>query len=269
MSFPIKVVDRVELQKPNRAAGVQKPHAAILRFIGWLNRYGATSYDHQSFLSSDLGRSAKALYYRHPRIGTLTVAPIVFCEAFVPSARALFWRRQCFSIADAHYAIGFALLSRVLSNEQYFRRAVHTLRERIRELARERQWFGHLRLMVLLRRDDWVVNHNKVYRICREEQLLVPRRRRKRIRQVAYREQPALERANQSGAMDFMQDGFSRRANAPYPDDYRSLHTRALALEVDTSIPGVLRKIVYGSSCSGIPPILVMQATENWFGHHP
>jgi hypothetical protein len=46
MSLPSKVVDRVELQKLNRAAGVQKLHAAILRFIGWLSRYGETSYDH-------------------------------------------------------------------------------------------------------------------------------------------------------------------------------------------------------------------------------
>ena len=51
-----------------------------------------------------------------------------------------------------------------------------SLRARIRELARERQRFGHLRLTVLLRREGRVANHKKVYRICREEQLLVPRR---------------------------------------------------------------------------------------------
>jgi putative transposase len=37
-----------------------------------------------------------------------------------------------------------------------------SLRERIRELARERQRFGHLRLTILLRREGWVVNHKKV-----------------------------------------------------------------------------------------------------------
>lgn len=35
------------------------------------------------------------------------------------------------------------------------------LRERIRELARERQRFGHLRLTVLLRREGWTANHKK------------------------------------------------------------------------------------------------------------
>src|SRR5690242_6645436 len=58
------------------------------------------------------------------------------------------------------------------------------LRERIRELARQRQRFGHLRLTALLRREGWVANHKKVYRICREEQLLVPRRRRRRLRRT-------------------------------------------------------------------------------------
>ena len=58
-------------------------------------------------------------------------------------------------------------------------------------------------LTALLHREEWVVNDKKVYRICREEQLPVPRRRRKRIRQVARAEQPVLERANQSWAMDF------------------------------------------------------------------
>jgi len=34
-----------------------------------------------------------------------------------------------------------------------------TLRQRIRELARERQRFGHLRLTILLRREGWMLNH--------------------------------------------------------------------------------------------------------------
>ena len=108
-------------------AFVENIVTAIGRFIEWLNRYGETSYDHQSFFASDLGRSAKALYYRKPLLGTLAVAPMVFCEAFVPSARKLFWKAQRFPIADAHFAMGFAFLSQALGQEQYFKRAVHFL----------------------------------------------------------------------------------------------------------------------------------------------
>jgi hypothetical protein len=101
--------------------------SAVLRFVEWLDRYGETSYDHQSFFASDLGRGAKALYYRRPLLGKLAVAPMILSEAFLPSARRLFWKPQRFPIADAHYAMGFAFLSRIADGEQYYLRAVHFL----------------------------------------------------------------------------------------------------------------------------------------------
>jgi hypothetical protein len=106
---------------------IAKVETAILRFTEWLDQYGETSYDHQSFFASDLARAAKALYYKKPLLGTLAVSPMIFCEAFLPSARRLFWKRQRFPIADAHYAMGFAFLSRVLEQKRYYERAVHFL----------------------------------------------------------------------------------------------------------------------------------------------
>lgn len=100
---------------------------ALQRFVGWLDGYGETSYDHQSFFAGAVGRGAKALYYRKPLLGTLAVAPLILCEAFIPSARRLFWKPQRFPIADAHYAMGFALLSRALDEPAYHGRAVHFL----------------------------------------------------------------------------------------------------------------------------------------------
>jgi hypothetical protein len=106
---------------------VEKVRAAVLRFVRWLDRYGEVSYDHQSYFAGTVGRSAKALYYKRPLLGTLAVAPMIFSEAFVPSARRLFWKPQRFPIADAHYAMGFAFLSQTLGEQQYYRRAVHFL----------------------------------------------------------------------------------------------------------------------------------------------
>ena len=100
---------------------------AVRQFISWLDSYGETSYDFQTFYASDLCRSAKQLYYSKPLLGTIAVAPIIFCEAFVPSARRLFWMRQRFPIADAHYAMGFAYLSTYLNEEKYYHRALHFL----------------------------------------------------------------------------------------------------------------------------------------------
>src|ERR1700688_3971498 len=105
----------------------EKIATAVSRFVAWLDRYGETSYDHQSFFASDLGRSAKALYYRKPLLGTMAVSPMIFSEAFIPSARRLFWKPQRFPIADAHYAMGFAYLFEAFGKEQYYKRAVHFL----------------------------------------------------------------------------------------------------------------------------------------------
>jgi len=105
----------------------ERIRSALGRFTNWLDRYGETSYDHQSFFASNFGRSAKALYYRKPLLGTLAVAPIVFCEAFVPSARRFFWKPQRFPIADAHYAMGFAFLAAIEQSEKQHERAVHFL----------------------------------------------------------------------------------------------------------------------------------------------
>jgi len=106
---------------------VEKVGGAVDRFCGWLERYGELSHDHQSFFASKLGRGAKALYYRRPLLGTVAVAPMVFCEAFLPSARALYWKPQRFPIADAHYAMGFAFLARIYGADKYYQRAIHFL----------------------------------------------------------------------------------------------------------------------------------------------
>jgi hypothetical protein len=106
---------------------VENVQAAALRFVSWLDGYGETSYDHQSYFASDLGRRAKALYYRRPLVGTMAVSPMIFSEAFLPSARRLFWKPQRFPIADAHYAMGFAFLAKALGQEAHHKRAVHFL----------------------------------------------------------------------------------------------------------------------------------------------
>lgn len=101
--------------------------SAVLLFSDWLERYGEVSFDHQSFFASTTGRWAKAFYYKSRLLGTAMVAPMILCEAFVPSARTLFWKPQRFPIADAHYAMGFAFLAQTFGDEKDYKRAVHFL----------------------------------------------------------------------------------------------------------------------------------------------
>jgi hypothetical protein len=101
----------------------------LARFAGWLEAYGETSWDHQSFFAGPVGGRAKALYYRQRLLGTVAVAPMIFSEAFLPSARRLFDRRRRFPIADAHYAMGYAFLDAATENGAHFQRAIHFLNE--------------------------------------------------------------------------------------------------------------------------------------------
>jgi hypothetical protein len=97
------------------------------RFSRWLDGFGETSWDHQSFFAGPVGGGAKRLYYRQKALGTVAVAPMIFCEAVVPSARRLFHHPTRFPIADAHYAMGFASLFQASGDPAHFRRAVHFL----------------------------------------------------------------------------------------------------------------------------------------------
>ena len=126
-------------------ADLEELQGAVLRFVKWLDRYGETSYDHQSYFASDLGRKAKSLYYRSPLLGTAAVAPMIFSEAFLPSARRFFFKPQRFPIADAHYAMGFAMLSQVKGDEKFYKRAVHFLEvlEQTRSAEYERYCWGY------------------------------------------------------------------------------------------------------------------------------
>ena len=58
-----------------------------------------------------VGGGAKALYYRRPMMGLVAVAPMILSEALLPSAHVCSGSQQRFAIADAHYAMGFAMLT--------------------------------------------------------------------------------------------------------------------------------------------------------------
>jgi putative transposase len=81
------------------------------------------------------------------------------------------------------------------------------LRSRIKEIAQTRIRYGYRRIVVLLRREGWNVNHKRVRRIYREENLSIRTKTPKRRRSAVLRaERVAPTAPNQSWAMDFMHD---------------------------------------------------------------
>jgi hypothetical protein len=106
--------------------------SVLLHFTEWLNAFGETSLDHQTFFAGPVGGFAKALYYRRPKVGIVAVAPMIFFEAFLPSARRLFHHPVRFPIADAHYGMGFTFLYEATGDAAYLQRAMQFL-ERLEE----------------------------------------------------------------------------------------------------------------------------------------
>src|SRR6516164_2937844 len=80
------------------------------------------------------------------------------------------------------------------------------LRERLLALARERRRFGYRRLLIFLRREGFVVNHKRLFRIYREERLMV-RKRGGRKRALGTRTPaPGATRPNDRWSLDFASD---------------------------------------------------------------
>jgi putative transposase len=113
------------------------------------------------------------------------------------------------------------------------------LRQRLRELAAERRRFGYRRLGWLLEREGQVLNRKKLYRLYREEKLMV-RRRRGRKRALGTRAPMTVPSAiNQRWSLDFVADALSdgrRFRILCVVDDFSR---ECLATVVDTSLGGV------------------------------
>jgi len=113
------------------------------------------------------------------------------------------------------------------------------LRQRMKAIAQERRRFGYRRIHVLLKREGFMVNHKRLFRLYREEQLAV-RRRRGRKRAIGARAPMTIPmRPNDRWSLDFvadqLTDGHRFRILAIVDDCTRE----CLALVADTSLSGI------------------------------
>lgn len=113
------------------------------------------------------------------------------------------------------------------------------LRARLLALAAERRRFGYRRLHLMLKREGTTVNHKRLFRIYREEKLVV-RKRGGRKRALGTRAPMTIPQGvNQRWSLDFVSDALAdgRRIRVlTVVDDFTR---ECLALIVDTSLSGV------------------------------
>jgi len=113
------------------------------------------------------------------------------------------------------------------------------LRARIREIAETRVRYGLWRIYILVRREGWIVNHKRVYRLYKEEGLNLRSKRPKRSRAAAHRlDRVEASRPNESWSMDFVSDALfdGRRFRALTIVD--NFSRECLAIHADQSLKG-------------------------------
>jgi len=136
----------------------------------------------------------------------------------------------------------------------------NALRNRLKELAERWRRFGYRRLTILLRREGEDVNHKRVYRLYKEENLKL--RRRSRKRSAGQREAPMILPIgpNRRWSMDFVMDSLAtgrRFRSLNIVDDFTR---ESIAIEIDTSITGLRVTHVLDrlASTRGLPDLIVM-----------
>lgn len=113
------------------------------------------------------------------------------------------------------------------------------LRIRIRDLAQTRVSYGYRRLHVLLQREGWLVNHKRVYRLYKEEGLIMRNKRPKRHVSACRRmERATAIKADESWSIDFMSDGLYNGQKIRLLTLVDNFTRESLAIEVDERLGG-------------------------------
>ncbi len=113
------------------------------------------------------------------------------------------------------------------------------LRERLRALASERRRFGYRRLHIFLRREGYVVNHKRLFRIYREERLMV-RKRGGRKRALGTRAPMLVPLVpNDRWSLDFVSDQFACGRRFRILAIFDDCTRECLTAVADTSLSGL------------------------------
>jgi putative transposase len=112
------------------------------------------------------------------------------------------------------------------------------LRQRMKAIAHERRRFGYRRLHVLLKREGYMINHKKLFRLYREEKLAV-RRRGGRKRAIGTRAPMMAPMApNDRWSLDFVSDQLTDGRRFRILTVVDDCTRECLALVADTSLSG-------------------------------
>jgi putative transposase len=168
---------------------------------------------------------------------------------FVQDGFGVSQRRACDALGAARSTIRYAC-----------RRGDDPIREPLRALAALRPRWGYRRLHILLQREGWVCNHKRVYRLYRQEQLAVRRRKRKKLAATARIVMPVPTRPNERWSMDFMCDTLANGRTFRTLNIVDDASRECLRIEVDHGLASlrVIRVLDELAITRGLPRQIVV-----------
>jgi putative transposase len=149
------------------------------------------------------------------------------------------WAQEAYRISERHAA---KLVKLAIGTLRYQSRKVfdEILRHRLRELAGTHVRYGYRRLTVLLRREGWHVNAKRIYRLYREEGLIMrTKQRRKMARRRPITTGSVAARPNQCWSMDFVSDKLADGRSFRILTVVDQFTRECVALQADRSMTGV------------------------------
>ena len=147
------------------------------------------------------------------------------------------WAQEAYRISEQHAA---RLVKLAIGTLRYQSRKVfdEVLRHRLRELAGTHVRYGYRRLTVLLRREGWHVNAKRIYRLYREEELIVRTKQRRKMARRRPAPSAVASRPNQCWSMDFVSDRLADGRSIRMLTVVDQFTRECVGLEADRSMTG-------------------------------
>lgn len=113
------------------------------------------------------------------------------------------------------------------------------VRQRMHEIVATRIRYGYRRVHVMLKREGWRVGKNVVYRLYREEGLVLRTKQSRRRKMIVHRQaRPKPQRPNEAWSLDFVHDQLSDGQKTRMLTVVDVFSREALAIEVGQRLRG-------------------------------
>jgi putative transposase len=147
------------------------------------------------------------------------------------------WAQEAYRISERHAA---RIVKLAIGTLRYESRKVfdEVLRQRLRELAGMHVRYGYRRLTVLLRREGWHVNAKRIYRLYRDEGLMVRTKQRRKMGRRQRVSTGLAARPNQCWSMDFVSDKLADGRSFRILTVVDQFTRECVRLEADRSMTG-------------------------------